>query len=71
MKHPVTNHSIEEVNHLSKSKWSNDLDGSKSDEAEGGKKKASALSGLIQAYSKEGKSVRWGDQVCSLIRMAD
>ncbi|KAJ9560153.1 hypothetical protein OSB04_005313 [Centaurea solstitialis] len=53
VKHPVTNHVMEEVNHLSKSKWSNDLDGSESLEAEGGKKNASALSGLIQAYSKE------------------
>ncbi|KAI3685148.1 hypothetical protein L6452_34383 [Arctium lappa] len=62
VKHPVTNPVTEEVNHLSKSKWSNDLDGSESQETEGGKKNASALSGLIQAYSKEGKSVHWGDQ---------
>ncbi|XP_024972259.1 uncharacterized protein LOC112511082 isoform X2 [Cynara cardunculus var. scolymus] len=62
VKHPVTNHVTEEVNHLSRSKWSNDMDGRESLEAEGGKKNASALSGLIQAYGKEGKSVRWGDQ---------
>nr|XP_043635824.1 uncharacterized protein LOC122606976 [Erigeron canadensis] len=61
LKHPVLNQQ-KEVNHLSKSKWSNDLDGSESIEAEDGKRKASALSGLINAYSKEGKSVQWGDQ---------
>ncbi|GJY32219.1 YLP motif-containing protein 1 [Tanacetum coccineum] len=61
VKHSVTDTQTEEVNHLSKSKWSNDLDGNDPIEA-GEKKKTSALSGLIQAYSKEGKSVTWGDQ---------
>nr|GEV60627.1 YLP motif-containing protein 1 [Tanacetum cinerariifolium] len=61
VKHSVTDTQTEEVNHLSKSKWSNDLDGKDPIEA-GEKKKTSALSGLIQAYSKEGKSVTWGDQ---------
>ncbi|XP_071715687.1 uncharacterized protein [Rutidosis leptorrhynchoides] len=58
---PVNNHPTEEVNHLSKSKWSNDLDGTEALESEGNKKN-SALSGLVKVYSKEGKSVRWGDQ---------
>ncbi|GJT54515.1 UDP-glycosyltransferase TURAN-like protein isoform X3 [Tanacetum coccineum] len=53
VKHSVTDTQTEEVNHLSKSKWSNDLDGNDPIEA-GEKKKTSALSGLIQAYSKEG-----------------
>lgn len=66
MKRSVTDTQTEEVNHLSKSKWSNDLDGKDTIEAEGEKKKTSALSGLIQAYSKEGKSVTWGDQVRGL-----
>ncbi|KAI3513465.1 hypothetical protein L1887_20799 [Cichorium endivia] len=55
-------HHIPEVKHLSRSKWSNDLDGNESHEAQDGKKTGGALSGLIQAYTKEGKSVRWGDQ---------
>ncbi|KAL4559232.1 hypothetical protein LXL04_031367 [Taraxacum kok-saghyz] len=50
-----------QVKDLSKSKWSNDLDENESIEG-GEKKNGGALSGLIQAYSKEGKSVRWGDQ---------
>lgn len=63
VKHPVTKNQKEEVKHLSKSKWSNnDLDGSESIEGDGGKKKDTTLSGLILAYSKEGKSLRWGDQ---------
>ncbi|PWA73215.1 YLP motif-containing protein 1 [Artemisia annua] len=62
VKRSVTDTQTEGVNHLSKSKWSNDLDGKETIEAEGEKKKTSVLSGLIQAYSKEGKSVTWGDQ---------
>ncbi|XP_023739277.1 uncharacterized protein LOC111887344 isoform X1 [Lactuca sativa] len=52
-----------EVKHLSRSKWSNDMDGNESHEEEA-TQNGGALSGLIQAYgySKEGKSVRWGDQ---------
>ncbi|GKD42179.1 YLP motif-containing protein 1 [Tanacetum coccineum] len=61
VRHSITDIHTEEVNHLSKSKWSNDLDGKDPIEAEGEKKKTSALSGLLQAYSKEGKSVTWGD----------
>lgn len=55
---------------LKKSKWSDDLDEDDDDaqRSQGIRRgNSSALSGLIQAYSKEGKSVRWGDQVCLLI----
>lgn len=60
-----------EVKHLSRSKWSNDMDGNESHEEEA-TQNGGALSGLIQAYgySKEGKSVRWGDQVCIFIHVA-
>lgn len=59
-------HATEEVKQLGRSKWSNDnLD---EDDTEGTRNaaggKANSLSGLIQAYGKEGKSVHWADQVC-------
>ncbi|XP_076893265.1 uncharacterized protein LOC143545230 [Bidens hawaiensis] len=54
----VTNHQIEEVKDLSRSKWSNNFDAEEEEKNSGG-----ALSGLVQAYSsKEAKSVSWGDQ---------
>ncbi|KAK3023999.1 hypothetical protein RJ639_045019 [Escallonia herrerae] len=56
-------HPVEEVKELGRSKWSTDLDEDDTERTEGTKGNSSALSGLIQAYSKEGKSVRWGDQV--------
>ncbi|KAM7479986.1 hypothetical protein LguiA_028199 [Lonicera macranthoides] len=59
-------HSTEEVKELKKSKWSDDLDEEDDDarRTQGIRRgNSTALSGLIQAYSKEGKSVRWGDQV--------
>ncbi|XP_065877008.1 uncharacterized protein [Euphorbia lathyris] len=47
---------------LTKSKWSNDLD--ENDKEPGGlQRNLNALSGLVQAYGKQGKSVRWSDQV--------
>ncbi|CAA3002023.1 Hypothetical predicted protein [Olea europaea subsp. europaea] len=55
---------LEEVIELRKSKWSNDLDeDDKRTEVTQGN--LNALSGLIQSYSKEGKSVRWADKVGS------
>lgn len=56
-------HPIEEVKELGKSKWSNNLD---EDDVQknGDKRNLNSLSGLGKSYSKEGKSVRWGDQVC-------
>lgn len=46
---------------LGRSKWSNDADEDDTERTEG--VKTSALSGLIQAYGKKVKSVRWADQV--------
>ncbi|PON34679.1 YLP motif-containing protein [Parasponia andersonii] len=51
-----------EVKELGRSKWSNELDEDDTDQTEPIKGNLSALSGLIQAYGKEAKSVRWGDQ---------
>lgn len=50
---------------LSRSKWSNDLDEDETEGSEAVKGNLNALSGLIQAYGKKGKSVRWSDQVFS------
>lgn len=52
---------------LGSSKWSNDLDEDDTEKSRGPKENLNALSGLIQAYSKGGKSVHWGDQVCILL----
>ncbi|XP_016450300.1 uncharacterized protein LOC107775130 [Nicotiana tabacum] len=54
---------IADVKGLAKSKWSSDLDEDDTRRNEDATKNLNALSGLIQSYSKEGKSVRWGDQV--------
>jgi len=55
-------HLTEEVKELGRSKWSNDLDEDDSERTEKVKGNLNALSGLIQAYGKETKSVRWADQ---------
>lgn len=51
-----------EVKELGRSKWSEILDEDDTDKTE--EVKGNALSGLIQAYRKEVKSVCWSDQVC-------
>ncbi|XP_024017967.1 YLP motif-containing protein 1 isoform X2 [Morus notabilis] len=51
-----------EVKELGRSKWSNELDEDDTEQTEPIKGNLNALSGLIQAYGKEAKSVRWGDQ---------
>jgi hypothetical protein len=51
------------VKELGRSKWSNDLDEDDTERTEKVKRNLNALSGLIQAYGKETKSVRWADQV--------
>lgn len=56
-------HLREEVKELGRSKWSNDLDDDDTERTDGRNGHANALSGLIQAYAKEGKSVRWMDQI--------
>ncbi|XP_019152801.1 PREDICTED: uncharacterized protein LOC109149473 isoform X1 [Ipomoea nil] len=55
-------HHIDSVKDLGKSKWSTDLDEDDIQKDENTKRKPNALSGLIQSYRKEGKTVRWGDQ---------
>lgn len=62
-------HPAEEVKELGSSKWSNDLDEDDTEKSKGPKEKLNALSGLIQAYSKGGKSVHWGDQVSYFIKL--
>ncbi|CAA6666218.1 unnamed protein product [Spirodela intermedia] len=52
---------IAETRELGKSKWSEDLD-EDVEETAGAIRRPNALSGLIQAYAKREKSVRWGDQ---------
>ncbi|XAR50085.1 hypothetical protein NMG60_11004318 [Bertholletia excelsa] len=56
-------HSSGAVKELGRSKWSSDLDDDKAETTETAKGNLSALSGLLKAYTKEGKSVHWGDQV--------
>ncbi|KDP31212.1 hypothetical protein JCGZ_11588 [Jatropha curcas] len=56
-------HPTQGVKELGKSKWSNDLDEDDIEGSERMKGNLNALSGLIQAYGKQGKSVRWSDQV--------
>ncbi|CAN4099356.1 unnamed protein product [Withania somnifera] len=56
-------HRVTEVKELAKSKWSSDLDEDDTRRNEDATKNFNALSGLIQSYSKKGKSLRWGDQV--------
>lgn len=53
---------LSEVKELGRSKWSNDPDDD-NEKIVGVKTSVSALSGLIQAYGKKVKSVRWADQV--------
>lgn len=48
---------------LVKSKWSDDLDEDDKEGSKGMKRNLNALSGIIQAYGKQGKTVRWSDQV--------
>ena len=55
---------LREVKVLSRSKWSDDLDDDNAQRTEARKGNLNALSGLIKAYTNEGKSVHWGDQVC-------
>ncbi|KAJ0988063.1 hypothetical protein J5N97_006419 [Dioscorea zingiberensis] len=50
------------VKELEKSKWSKDMYEDLED-SDSPKEKLNALSGLLQAYGKGDKSVRWGDQV--------
>jgi YLP motif-containing protein 1 len=51
------------VKELGRSKWSDDLDEEKTERTVGVKRNVNALSGLIRAYGKDAKSVRWADQV--------
>lgn len=57
-------HVTEQVRELGRSKWSDDFDEDDGDRTHGAKGNPNSLSGLIQAYGKDGKSVQWGDQVC-------
>ncbi|KAL9258151.1 YLP motif-containing protein [Drosera capensis] len=51
-----------EVKDLGHSKWLGDLDDADAEGTEARKVKSNSLSGLLQTYSKEGKSVHWGDK---------
>ncbi|XP_052174573.1 uncharacterized protein LOC127789667 [Diospyros lotus] len=55
-------HPREEVKELGRSKWSDDLDDDNAKKTEATKGNRNALSGLIKAYAKGGKSVHWGDK---------
>ncbi|GAB2269942.1 hypothetical protein Dimus_004860 [Dionaea muscipula] len=54
--------SLQEVKDLGHSKWLGDLDDVDAEGTEVLKGKSNALSGLLQTYGKEGKSVHWGDE---------
>lgn len=54
------------IKELGSSKWSKDLE-EDIENSENVRGNINALSGLIQAYSKSGKSVHWGDQVNNVI----
>lgn len=60
----AADHPSEEVKELGKSKWSSDFDEDDIHSKEISKGNFNALSGLMKSYNKEGKSVRWGDEVC-------
>ena len=60
-------HPSVEVKELGRSKWSEIIDEDDTDKTE--EVKGNALSGLIQAYHKEAKSVCWSDQVCLITSM--
>ncbi|KAK2663985.1 hypothetical protein Ddye_002559 [Dipteronia dyeriana] len=60
---PEEDHPTELVKDLGRSKWSEDLDEDVAEISKVVKGNLNALSGLFQAYGKEGKSVHWGDQV--------
>ncbi|KAK0586524.1 hypothetical protein LWI29_008368 [Acer saccharum] len=60
---PEEDHPTEVVKDLGRSKWSEDLDEDVAERSKVVKGNLNALSGLFQAYGKEGKSVHWGDQV--------
>lgn len=57
-------HPVEEVKELGKSKWSHSFDEDDIHRNEKSKGNLNAPSGLRKPYCKEGKSVRWGDEVC-------
>ncbi|XP_022755412.1 uncharacterized protein LOC111303420 [Durio zibethinus] len=62
--HPV------EVKELSRSKWSIHLDEDEREGSETIKENLNALSGLIQACGKKGKSVHWSDKVLYVFLVA-
>ncbi|KAL6973319.1 hypothetical protein U1Q18_027499 [Sarracenia purpurea var. burkii] len=53
---------LREVKELGRSKWSDDLDDDNAKRTKSTEGNSNALSGLIKAYAKEGRSVHWGDQ---------
>lgn len=53
------------IRELGSSKWSKDL-GEEDKKLEDVGKNINALSGLMHAYNKGGKSVHWGDQVYNI-----
>ena len=59
-------HPTEEFRDLGKSKWSEDYEEDDNDQTDNLKGNVNVLSGILNAYGKEGKSVHWGDQVCNL-----
>ncbi|XP_074348755.1 uncharacterized protein LOC141687403 isoform X2 [Apium graveolens] len=61
-KYGMEDHPAEEVKALKTSKWSNEVDEGDGQRSESSKSNSSALSGLISAYGKKGKSVSWGDK---------
>lgn len=54
------------IKELGCSKWLKNLDEEEDEKAGGVGKKLNALSGLVHAYTKGGKSVHWGDQVSDI-----
>ncbi|CAH9078740.1 unnamed protein product [Cuscuta europaea] len=56
---------IDLVKDLGKSKWSTDLDEDEVQKNENTSKKSN-VSGLVKSHRKEGKTVRWGDEVAKV-----
>ncbi|XP_031252316.1 YLP motif-containing protein 1 isoform X1 [Pistacia vera] len=58
-----SDHPTQVVKDLGSCKWSDDLEDDDAERSKVVKGNLNSLSGLFQTYGREGKSVRWGDQV--------
>lgn len=60
---------LTEVKEIGRSKWSKDLE-EDAENSDGGEENTNVLSGILQAYGTNEKSVHWSDQVCCRLQLA-